>query len=61
MACPFCLLSRRSVYPVLNFDEMYIVLFGCVSLGFIAGEGGVDWQFHLLDYDGQLFLHYWQP
>jgi len=36
-SCLFCLLSRESVYTVLNFDQMYIE-FGCMSLGFITRE-----------------------
>ena len=39
--CYFCLLSRGSVYTVLNSDEVYIAfLFVCISLGFIAWPGG---------------------
>jgi len=37
---PFCLLDRRSVYTVLDFNQMYIA-FVWMSLGFIARGCGV--------------------
>ena len=45
-------------------STQYLILTKCtsrclvVSLVFISK--GMDWQRHLLGYDGQLFLHYWQ-
>ena len=39
---PFLLVLGRNIYTLLIFDQL-LRLFGCMSLGFIARGGGMDW------------------